>query len=138
MNPEVIIPTFDDFLAERNVVFECVAIGASVLGLLGIIDRHTRDVDVLDPELPGEILDLAKSFAERCREEGVPLANDWLNNGPMSLRNDLPPDCLALAPTEEEIGEITPWLEERDTNPDWPEHVRDVLRDLRERLGYGI
>ena len=83
MNPEVIIPTFDDFLAERNVSFECVAIGASVLGLLGIIDRHTRDVDVLDPELPGEILDLAKSFAERCREEGLPLANDWLNNGPM-------------------------------------------------------
>jgi len=179
MNPEAIIPAFDRFLNDRAKIFECIAIGAATLGLLGIISRHTRDLDILDPEIPGEILEIAGDFAEWCRENGVALDTDWLNNGPMSLMRDLPdgwrerlqpvysgqaltirtlgrldllrsklfalcdrgidlPDCLALMPTGDEIDEITPWLEERDGNPDWPAHVREVLDDLQERLRHGL
>lgn len=47
-------------------------------------------------------------------------------------------DCLALAPTPDEAAILLPWLEYRDANPDWPQHVRDTLRDLLERLGHGV
>jgi hypothetical protein len=47
-------------------------------------------------------------------------------------------DCLALAPTKEELDEIRPWLTERDANPGWPDHVTDVLVDLGRRIGHGI
>jgi hypothetical protein len=47
-------------------------------------------------------------------------------------------DCIGLAPTNEELSEITPWLEEQDGNPDWPEHVRRTLADLQERLKDGV
>lgn len=47
-------------------------------------------------------------------------------------------DCVALAPTAEELAEIRPWLEERDANPDWPTHVRATLDDLRGTLRHGV
>jgi hypothetical protein len=43
-------------------------------------------------------------------------------------------DCLALAPTTEEIKEIRPWLELQDANPDWPKHMSTVLDDLLGKL----
>ncbi len=47
-------------------------------------------------------------------------------------------DCVALAPSAAELGEVGPWLEDRDGNPMWPEHVREVVDDLRKRLGHGL
>ncbi|MBN1608298.1 MAG: hypothetical protein JW940_16835 [Polyangiaceae bacterium] len=47
-------------------------------------------------------------------------------------------DCVALAPTPEELREIEPWLALQDGNPDWPDHVRSVLEDLGRRLGYVV
>ncbi len=43
-------------------------------------------------------------------------------------------DCIALAPTHEELAEIEPWLSERDGNPLWPEHVRRSLNTLKQEL----
>ena len=48
------------------------------------------------------------------------------------------PDCLALAPTADELAIIQPWLEEQDANPEWPAHVRDTLADVARRLGHGV
>ena len=48
------------------------------------------------------------------------------------------PDCVALAPTPEELEEARPWLHEQDTNPEWPAHVDQVLADLARRLGHGL
>ena len=48
------------------------------------------------------------------------------------------PDCLALRPTEAELEELRPWLEERDANPDWPAHARETLADLSRRLRHGL
>ena len=47
-------------------------------------------------------------------------------------------DCLALAPTSEELDEILKWLEPQDANPGWPAHTRAVVSDLRRRLGHGL
>jgi hypothetical protein len=48
------------------------------------------------------------------------------------------PDCLALAPTAEELADCVPWLEVRDGNELWPEHVRTTVADLARRLGHGV
>jgi hypothetical protein len=47
-------------------------------------------------------------------------------------------DCLALAPSAEELAEVLPWLSEQDGNPQWPDHARRVLADLGSRLGHGL
>jgi hypothetical protein len=47
-------------------------------------------------------------------------------------------DCLALAPTDDELRIILPWLERQDGNPDWPAHTKAILSDLALRLGYGF
>lgn len=45
-------------------------------------------------------------------------------------------DCIALKPTTAELRVCLPWLEQRDANPDWPEHVRRSIYYLAERLGH--
>lgn len=47
-------------------------------------------------------------------------------------------DCVALAPTAEELRSIRPWLEQQDANPEWPAHVRATLDDLGRRLNHGV
>lgn len=47
-------------------------------------------------------------------------------------------DCLMMAPTKEELLEVSPWLQERDANPDWPTHVTDTLSDIARELGYEL
>jgi hypothetical protein len=45
-------------------------------------------------------------------------------------------DCVALAPTSDELVAVLSWLEQQDANPDWPAHVRATLTDLGKRLGH--
>ncbi len=45
-------------------------------------------------------------------------------------------DCLALAPSAEELRTQLPLLEPQDENPEWPAHVRATLADLARRLGH--
>jgi hypothetical protein len=47
-------------------------------------------------------------------------------------------DCVAMSPSRVELDEILPWLEEKDGNPKWPDHVRQVVDDLRTGLGHGV
>ncbi len=47
-------------------------------------------------------------------------------------------DCVALAPTAEELTSIRPWLERQDGNEEWPAHVRATLDDLGRRLNHGV
>lgn len=47
-------------------------------------------------------------------------------------------DCIALAPTPEELHRLGPWLEERDANKLWPAHVRTTLADLARKLGHAV
>ncbi len=179
MLPRPTIEAFDAWLQERSLLLDAIVVGGSALALLGVTDRQTRDVDVLHPELSEEISQAARDFAAHKRGDGVGLADDWLNNGPMQLADVLPGgwrlrvrpafegtairlttlgrsdliktklfalcdrgtdlvDCLALAPTTDELADAEPWLYEQDANPMWPAHARATLDDLRGRLGHGV
>jgi len=171
---------FDKFLEQRGLKLSAVLVGGAALGLLGVIDRQTRDCDVLCPDLTTAVLDSAIEFAKAQRQLGTPLDDEWLNNGPSSLVKQLPlgwdtrlrqvfsgssislstlghtdlllsklfalcdrgtdlPDCLALKPTLDDLKESLPWLVEQDANELWPQHVRDTIDDLSERLfGHGL
>ncbi len=48
------------------------------------------------------------------------------------------PDCIALAPSQSELQITLSWLEARDGNPMWPEHVREIIADLAKELGYEL
>lgn len=65
-------------------------IGGGALIILDIIDRKTRDIDCLDPDIPTEIKNASRDFAAQHRE--FLLDPDWLNNGPETLKMDLPKD----------------------------------------------
>ena len=90
MKPRKTLDDFDSFLAKEALHLEAVVIGATALTLLGLIDRQTRDVDILVPQLPSDIALAAKRFAVQVRASGEALADDWLNNGPSSLPNSFP------------------------------------------------
>jgi hypothetical protein len=84
------IAGFDLFLFERGLSLEAVIIGGAALNLLGVVSRRTKDCDVLDPELPGPVVQAARDYARDVREKGGVLRDDWLNNGPRSLLKALP------------------------------------------------
>ena len=179
MDPKATLESFDTHLEARGLAFQGIAIGGVALVLMGVIDRATRDLDVLDPAIPEPILEAARSFALSLRSAGEVLRDDWLNNGPASLTGVLPdgwrdrlvdlfegraltlrglgradllktklfalcdrgldlPDCEALAPTEDELGDALAWIQGQDANPGWPEHVAEILQDLAQRLGHGV
>lgn len=179
MLPRPTIEDFDRHLLALGLRFEGVVIGGSALALMGVIERPTRDVDILVPELSPEIASAAVDFAKAQRRTGVELQDDWFNNGPVQLAEVLPagwrervqrifegqalvlstlgrsdllksklfalcdrgtdlPDCIALAPTAEELAKCAPWLELQDTNELWPAHVRATVIDLARRLGRGV
>lgn len=90
MKPTEIIPLFDTFLDGRGLKLEAIVTGGAALALLGIINRETRDCDLIAPELSVEVQAASVAFAEALRQSGEILRDDWLNNGPASLGELLP------------------------------------------------
>lgn len=90
MDPRTTIEQFDKYLAECGLGLEAVVVGGAALNLLGVVERETRDCDVMDPDLPESIVAAARSFAEQQRARGHDLANDWFNDGPSRLKHQLP------------------------------------------------
>ena len=90
MRPREIIPLFDRYLGDREMAFEAIVVGGTALALLGLIVRETRDFDVIEPHLPGVILEASQAFAKHLGDRGVILRDDWLNNGPSPLADVLP------------------------------------------------
>lgn len=90
MLPRPTLDAFDRYLRSVGLRFEGVVIGGSALGLMGVIQRATRDVDILVPELPQAIASAARDFAKAQRQTGVELVDDWINNGPLALGDVLP------------------------------------------------
>jgi hypothetical protein len=88
MDARLMIPAFDAYLASRGLGLQATVIGGAALQLLGIIERPTKDCEVLVPELSTEILAAADDFAVSA--SGGQLAPGWLNNGPASLVRSLP------------------------------------------------
>lgn len=90
MDPKAILGRFDAFLAQRGQRLDAVVIGGTALNLLGVVSRPTKDCDILHPHLPESIVSAARAFAQAMRSQGEQLQDDWLNNGPESLVNQLP------------------------------------------------
>ncbi len=90
MLPRPTLEAFDAWLASGSLQLEAIVVGGSALALLGVTERQTRDVDILHPELSAEVALAAREFAAHLRGQGVELADDWLNNGPMQLAEVLP------------------------------------------------
>jgi len=88
MDVNKIITKFDKFLVEQEYTFSGVVIGGAALIIMDISLRATKDIDFLDPELEKEFLELANTFREKYPK--LNLQEDWINNGPITLRRDLP------------------------------------------------
>jgi hypothetical protein len=84
-NPQEIVPAFDRYLSSHGLTFSAIAIGGAALSVLGVISRYTRDLDLLETEIPDAIRLAAVDFARQHN-----LAENWLNTGPSSLARDLP------------------------------------------------
>ncbi|HAB98452.1 MAG TPA: hypothetical protein DCE71_01355 [Parachlamydiales bacterium] len=91
------LQTLGQLLADRGLHYEIAAIGGGSLLLLGLIDRTTKDLDLIalvkgrelfsaEP-LPPPLIQAAEEVAE-----ALELGKDWLNIGPASLLEmGLPP-----------------------------------------------
>ena len=90
MTPKPTIEAFNLWLTKRSLKLEAVVIGGAALALLGVIDRQTRDFDILQPHLSKELLTSAKEFAQYLRSQGTELTSDWFNNGPTQVADLLP------------------------------------------------
>ncbi len=173
MKPLETIKKFDQYLKAQNLSFKGVIIGGSALSILGVITRETQDCDILDPNIPENVQEAAKNFAKK---QG--LEHDWLNNGPDSLKRDLPKgwrlrlqslfegealnlqtlgrsdllatklfaycdrgfdlaDCLKLNPTQNELKDAKVWVSKQDANPDWPDHVEEMFKNILDQLSKG-
>ncbi len=47
-------------------------------------------------------------------------------------------DCVAMAPTQDELAEALPWLQRQDAHPGWPAHVTSVMNALSAELQHGL
>jgi hypothetical protein len=90
MKPNETIPLFDQYLKKHKLSFDAVVVGGTALAILGVIKRETQDCDILFPEIPSPIHKAAQDFA---KTKG--LETNWLNNGPESLKRDLPKGWMA-------------------------------------------
>lgn len=85
-----VLKSFDHFLKNKNLEFSATIIGGAALIILGVINRATKDIDCLDPQIPETICRASVEFAKKYRGEGAPLKTNWFNNGPQSLKKELP------------------------------------------------
>ena len=117
MLPRPTIEAFDRWLAARTLRLEEIVVGGSALALLGV---KAIELGELELTTLGRA-DLLKTKLFALCDRGTDLG-----------------DCVALAPTPEELEEAGPWLAERDAHPGWRDHVRLTLEELRGRLGRGL
>ncbi len=89
-------------LADRGYHFDVVAIGGGGLLLIGLIDRPTKDLDLVAFRDGDTLLPVGKPLPEYLAEAVddvariLELATDWVNGGPDSLlRLGLPQGFLA-------------------------------------------
>lgn len=83
-----VVIAFDQYILEKSLRFEAVVIGGGALIIMDMVDRKTKDIDCLDPDIPHQIKEASRNFAKERRE--FLLDENWLNNGPVTLKNELP------------------------------------------------
>ena len=94
-------------LEERELHYDLLAVGGAALLLLGLIDRPTKDIDVVGvvgPEGVAFSRALPEPLAQAIDDTAtlLELRPDWLNAGPASLVElGLPPGTVARAVVRE-------------------------------------
>ena len=88
-NLQSILDDLDSELAQAGAERSLTICGGGALLFLNIMERVTRDVDVITPELDPLLTQLAALLAKRHG-----LEENWLNNGPAALARDLEPGWL--------------------------------------------
>ena len=56
MIPRETVAQCDEHLVAADLTLDAVVIGGAALALLGVVGRQTRDLDILEPALPIEIV----------------------------------------------------------------------------------
>ena len=85
-----VLKAFDLHLTGVGLKFEAVIIGGAALIVMEVVDRQTKDVDCLDPVIDSRIKQASIEFAKT--NPVFRLQENWLNNGPSSLKRELPQD----------------------------------------------
>lgn len=87
---EAALRALGELLEERAVSYELAIIGGGALSITGVIDRSTRDLDIVAVVESGALHSaaplppvLAEAIADVAAYRG--LAPTWLNNGPTSM-----------------------------------------------------
>lgn len=83
-----VLKEFDKYLAKNKKSFKATVIGGAALIVMDVITRKTKDIDLIDPEIPQDIKDLSVNFSKDFPEFFLDF--NWFNNGPISIVNDLP------------------------------------------------
>ena len=92
----MVLKHFDSYLEGKGLKFQGHVIGGAALILLDVITRATRDVDFLDPDIPVEIKKASVDFVEFAKKNHqLELDENWFNEGPSSLKRDLPKNWKA-------------------------------------------
>jgi hypothetical protein len=97
---EEALATLGEVLESRGLTFEVVAIGGGALLLLGVLERPTKDLDIV-ALVKGDELVRSEPFppalAAACADvaRAMDLAPDWMNAGPTQLLDFGLPDGFA-------------------------------------------
>ena len=87
---KTVLIAFDQYLGTQGLRFEAVIIGGAALIVMEVVDRQTKGVDCLDPVIDARIKQASIEFAKKNPK--LRLQENWLNNGPASLKRELPQD----------------------------------------------
>lgn len=139
------LTTLGAVLADRGLSYELVLVGGGALNLCGLIDRPTRDIDVVARveggayitavPLPALLLAAANDVAA-----ALDLAPDWLNSGPADLFHMGLPQGFAERTVRETFGGLDVLYASRQDQvafklyaaaDHWPTRNKH-LQDLRE------
>lgn len=103
------LTTLGEVLESRKLHFEVVAIGGGALLLLGVLDRPTKDLDIValvDGRRFSSSEPFPRELAEACTDvaRAMTLAPNWMNAGPTSLLDYGLPDGFAARAERRSYG----------------------------------
>jgi hypothetical protein len=128
---DLLLGALGEQLAARGERFELVVIGGSALLALGLVERTTKDVDIVAIRSDGE-MESADPLPDGLVAARDLVARDfsllprWLNPGPRKHEADL----RALDPTEAELIAAARWSRSHDPSPAYAESLRGALEFL--------
>src|SRR6266508_2452796 len=100
-------------LAHAGAPCSIIVLGGAAINLLGLVDRPTRDVDVL----------------ATAASPGGPIGPPDLLPRPLHFQ-----DLLALRPTDDELVRPAEWVKRQDVSADFHSVVANVVDHARRSL----